>query len=634
MEDNNTSSSAGGASIKQEDPSVTLTIRLIMQGKEVGSIIGKKGEIVNRFREESGAKINISDGSCPERIVTVSGTTNAIFSAFTLITKKFEEFNDVGKVGKTQIPIRLIVPASQCGSLIGKSGSKIKEIRQTTGCSIQVASEMLPNSTERAVTLSGSAEQITQCIYQICLVMLESPPRGATIPYRPKPQVTGPVILANGQAFTIQGNYAVPTQETCPVFPLALATGGLHAGISGLTDPLLKGAHLPGAVPAHHHHLQQMPDVAKNPLASLAALGLAGMNPASTGGINHTGELSASAARCQTDFQSNLGSAPAALAALAGSQLRTANPANRAQQQQHEMTVSNDLIGCIIGKGGTKIAEIRQISGAMIRISNCEEREGGNTDRTITISGNPDSVALAQYLINMSVELQKANLLEQAQAQQNGGAAATAGAAPAGSVVAPGVAGVAGAAAAAAAVAGGAAATPPSAANGALTTVPLTGASVVGPVATGAGTGATVAAGAAPVSVPGSNGTALVANGATNGSATATATGYASANGGQPANGTAPATAAAALQSPLASALQLLTKPGALSALSNLSALDLLSLTTLGSSNGGAGAPGGLQVQTTGVNRAKGHYATSRFRQHQTETGGEAEKPRNKFNPY
>lgn len=89
-----------------------------------------------------------------------------------------------------------------------------------------------------------------------------------------------------------------------------------------------------------------------------------------------------------------------ALAALAGSQLRTAN-ANRAQQQQHEMTVSNDLIGCIIGKGGTKIAEIRQISGAMIRISNCEEREGGNTDRTITISGNPDSVALAQYLINM-----------------------------------------------------------------------------------------------------------------------------------------------------------------------------------------------------------------------------------------
>lgn len=40
---------------------------------------------------QSGAKINISDGSCPERIVTVTGNTSAIFKAFTLICKKFEE---------------------------------------------------------------------------------------------------------------------------------------------------------------------------------------------------------------------------------------------------------------------------------------------------------------------------------------------------------------------------------------------------------------------------------------------------------------------------------------------------------------------------------------------------------------
>lgn len=92
-----------------------------------------------------------------------------------------------------------------------------------------------------------------------------------------------------------------------------------------------------------------------------------------------------------------------ALAALAGSQLRSSHSRNQqnSNSQTHEMTVPNELIGCIIGKGGTKIAEIRQISGAMIRISNCDDRENGVTDRTITISGNPDSVALAQYLINM-----------------------------------------------------------------------------------------------------------------------------------------------------------------------------------------------------------------------------------------
>lgn len=68
----------------------------------------------------------------------------------------------------------------------------------------------------------------------------------------------------------------------------------------------------------------------------------------------------------------------AALAALAGSQLRTNHPTRQqgggnppAQAgngappqtgtQTHEMTVPNELIGCIIGKGGTKIAEIRWV---------------------------------------------------------------------------------------------------------------------------------------------------------------------------------------------------------------------------------------------------------------------------------
>ncbi|XP_018570190.1 poly(rC)-binding protein 3 isoform X4 [Anoplophora glabripennis] len=392
-----------------DDSNVTLTIRLIMQGKEVGSIIGKKGEIVKRFREESGAKINISDGSCPERIVTVTGSTSAIFKAFTLICKKFEEwcsqFQDINSgssgVPRPPITLRLVVPASQCGSLIGKAGSKIKEIREVTGASIQVASEMLPNSTERAVTISGTGEAITQCIYHICNVMLESPPKGATIPYRPKPQVGGPVILAGGQAYTIQGNYAVPAHTDVsssvmsPLFAPPLPLGHPLAAVAPAAAPAqlmsfepLKNGHLQAALPPAH----LLPDVAslgKNPLAGLAALGLGGLAPSSAGGLN-----------------------PAALAALAGSQLRTSNSRNQqnTNQQTHEMTVPNELIGCIIGKGGTKIAEIRQISGAMIRISNCDDRESGSSDRTITISGNPDAVALAQYLINMRISMETAGL--------------------------------------------------------------------------------------------------------------------------------------------------------------------------------------------------------------------------------
>ena len=46
-------------------------------------------------------------------------------------------------------------------------------VLQCTGASIQVASEMLPASTERAVTISGTAEAVTQCIRNVCGIMLE-----------------------------------------------------------------------------------------------------------------------------------------------------------------------------------------------------------------------------------------------------------------------------------------------------------------------------------------------------------------------------------------------------------------------------------------------------------------------------
>ncbi|XP_030662103.1 poly(rC)-binding protein 3 isoform X19 [Nomascus leucogenys] len=294
---------------------VTLTIRLLMHGKEVGSIIGKKGETVKKMREESGARINISEGNCPERIVTITGPTDAIFKAFAMIAYKFEEdiinsMSNSPATSKPPVTLRLVVPASQCGSLIGKGGSKIKEIRESPGAQVQVAGAMLPNSTERAVTISGTPDAIIQCVKQICVVMLESPPKGATIPYRPKPAST-PVIFAGGQAYTIQGQYAIPHPDLTKLHQLAMQQTPFPP--LGQTNPAFPG-------------LDASP-------------------PAST----------------------------------------------------HELTIPNDLIGCIIGRQGTKINEIRQMSGAQIKIANATE---GSSERQITITGTPANISLAQYLIN------------------------------------------------------------------------------------------------------------------------------------------------------------------------------------------------------------------------------------------
>lgn len=166
------------------------------------------------------------------------------------------------------------------------------------------------------MTISGTPDAIIQCVKQICVVMLESPPKGATIPYRPKPAST-PVIFAGGQLTKL---HQLAMQQT-PFPPL------------GQTNPAFPGEKLP------LHSSEE----AQNLMGQSS--GLDASPPAST----------------------------------------------------HELTIPNDLIGCIIGRQGTKINEIRQMSGAQIKIANATE---GSSERQITITGTPANISLAQYLIN------------------------------------------------------------------------------------------------------------------------------------------------------------------------------------------------------------------------------------------
>uniref|UniRef100_A0A8C2YM59 K Homology domain-containing protein n=1 Tax=Chinchilla lanigera TaxID=34839 RepID=A0A8C2YM59_CHILA len=287
--------------VPEGELTVTLTIWLLMHGKEVGSIIRKKEESVKKMHKESGARINISEGNCPEQIITLAGPTNAIFKAFAMIIDKLEEDISSSMTNSTAasrplVTLRLVVPVSQCGSLIGKGGCKIKEIGESTGAQVQVVGDMLPNSTERAITIAGIPHSIIEYVKQICVVMLEtlsqSPLRSVPILYRPKPS-SSPVIYTGGQAYTIQGQYLAMQQSH---FPMTHGNTGFSAIES--SSPEVKGCWV-----------------------GLAA---------------------------------------------------------SAQTTTPELTIPNDLNGCIICRQGGKINEIRQMSGAQIKIANPME---GSTDR-------------------------------------------------------------------------------------------------------------------------------------------------------------------------------------------------------------------------------------------------------------
>lgn len=43
---------------------------------------------------------------------------------------------------------RLVIPNARMGSVIGKGGSKIREIQEASGARLQASEQMLPQSTE------------------------------------------------------------------------------------------------------------------------------------------------------------------------------------------------------------------------------------------------------------------------------------------------------------------------------------------------------------------------------------------------------------------------------------------------------------------------------------------------------
>jgi len=315
-----------------------VTLRLIIPGREIGVIIGKGGETIHQIRAESEAKIFISDGSVPERVVTVTGTGDSVCMAYNLMCCRLEAGEDGKESKKESLNLRLVVAAAQCGSIIGKGGSKIKEIRETCGASVNVGSDLLPGSSERCVTVSGPREKVVECIYQIVNILASKPFTGSVIQYKPG----------------------------CSIPPFGSGMGQL-----GGRDGHRGGGNISGG-----------------PMSLMAGGGMAGIGGGLLGppGTN----------------------AFAALASIAGSQIRRSDKdRDRSHDTTHQMTVSNDLIGSIIGKGGSKIAEIRQMSGANIQISKqgTDKDQNNATEREITIVGSGEAVTLAKSLINMSLEL-------------------------------------------------------------------------------------------------------------------------------------------------------------------------------------------------------------------------------------
>lgn len=83
-------------------------------------------------------------------LILVELIFSPIVKAFGLIVRRIndEPFDVPSVPGSRAVTIKFMIPNSRMGSVIGKQGSKIKEIQDASGARLNASEGMLPGSTE------------------------------------------------------------------------------------------------------------------------------------------------------------------------------------------------------------------------------------------------------------------------------------------------------------------------------------------------------------------------------------------------------------------------------------------------------------------------------------------------------
>ncbi|WWC86970.1 uncharacterized protein L201_001851 [Kwoniella dendrophila CBS 6074] len=312
--------SVPAAPVKSEAPPQQIQMRSLIVTQDASIIIGRGGAHVNEIREKSSARVTVSESipGNPERILNVSGPLDSVAKAFGLIVRRIndEPFDVASVPGSRAVTIKFIIPNSRMGSVIGKGGSKIKEIQEASGARLNASEAMLPGSTERVLSVSGVADAVHIAVYYIGTILLEY-------------------------------------QERNP----GAATGSYRqAGARG--------------------------------------------GPGGQGGPGGAGGYGGQQQQQQPHFNNKDPNAP---------------PPPGMQTQQ--IFIPNSLVGAIIGKGGSKINEIRGQSQCNIRVTDPGTAAPGTVanpeERLVTITGYPHNINTAVSLLYARVEQERAKLIDQ-----------------------------------------------------------------------------------------------------------------------------------------------------------------------------------------------------------------------------
>jgi heterogeneous nuclear rnp K-like protein 2 len=268
-------------------------------------------------------------------------------------------------------PLRLLIPHILIGSIIGKGGVRIREIQEASGARLNASESCLPLSTERSLVVLGVADAVHIAAYYV----------GSTLVEQLTERFGGPAASAYA---TRSGGPAGVVPGGMQVVPYVPQTGG---GQWGHPDHFRKNAQpsRPAAA-APYGQPQQQPAYNQPPPQAqggqpLHFAGSPRAGPGYTGAGPH---------------QPAPYGAPPPQAGPAGPAAQPMQGVVPGQPMTQQIYIPNDMVGAIIGKGGAKINEIRQLSGSVIKIN---EPQDNSNERLVTITGTQECNQMALYML-------------------------------------------------------------------------------------------------------------------------------------------------------------------------------------------------------------------------------------------
>ncbi|KAJ9562104.1 hypothetical protein OSB04_007264 [Centaurea solstitialis] len=403
--------------------------RYLCPGRKIGSIMGRGGDIVKQLRSESKAKIRIGEtvSGCDERVVTIHSTSEetndfdgtddrvcpSMDALFKVHDRVVADDLSAGEDAEEtpQVTVRLLVSSDQIGCIIGKGGQIVQTIRTDTGAQIRIMKENhLPAcalSSDELVQISGEASIVRKALYQIATRLHDNPSRSQHLLTSSTPNAypSGGSIMGAAGGAPIMG-----------LTPLVGAYGGYKGESGEWPRGFYPGGPREDASPKEFS-LRLICPTAN--IGGVIGKGGAIINQIrqETGAAVKVDSSATEADDCIISISSREvfedTFSPAIEAALR-LQPRCSERVERDSgliSFTTRLLVPTSRIGCLIGKGGAIITEIRRITKANIRILSKENlpKVAEDDDEMVQISAELD---LAKDALLQVTSRLRANLFE------------------------------------------------------------------------------------------------------------------------------------------------------------------------------------------------------------------------------